>query len=390
MRNREIIMSSVVHFSYHATAMLARQFARENRVIYLEPGPWYQQVRNEKKQGQSYYKSFFNLKRKQVFDNLLTIQLPPMLPLLNKTIMQYSIRLSKLIQAQLLKRELKSLGFFPDIFILDNPLDIFMIRKFEEKISCTVITDEHSMLPHLKFVADVIEQVESQGSHRFDFIFATSRFQFEKRKDLNKNSFLVPNAVDIDLFDRVSAGEHPEPADLEAIPRPRIGYVGSICSRLDYDLLHKIANEHLEWSIVMIGGPDNYVPKDLVERLRKLPNVFILPKKDHEEIPRYMAKFDIGIIPFELNSLTKTMNLLKMYEYLAMGLPVVSTELPEVKLFSEEIKIARNHEEFVNLIEDELRTNNPLKIQRRIEVAKENSWEKRAEQISSLVDEYLQ
>lgn len=390
MRNREILMSSVASWGHYSLAMLARQFARENRVIYVEPGSWYQQVRNEKEPGQSYRKSFYNLKKKQVFDNLLTIQLPPMLPLLNKTIMQYSIGLSKLIQAWLLKRELKSLGFYPDIFISENPLDIFMIRKFGEKVTCAMITDEHSMLPHFKFVADVIKQIESQNSHRFDFIFATSRSQFEKRINLNKKTCLVPNAVDFNLFNQVLTSKYPEPGDLEVIPRPRIGYVGSLCSRLDYDLLQKIAGAHSKWSIVMIGEPDNYVPKELIKRLRELPNVFILPKKPHDEIPFYIAKFDIGIIPFKINSLTQTMNPLKMYEYLAMGLPIVSTDLPEVKSFREVIKIARTYEEFVNLIQGELMTNNRMKIQRRIEIAKENSWEKRAEQIGSIIDEYLQ
>jgi glycosyltransferase involved in cell wall biosynthesis len=308
-----------------------------------------------------------------------------MLPLLNKKIMQHSIRLSKLIQAYLLRREMKSLGFLPDIFISDNPLDVFMARRVREKVTCAKITDEHSMLPHFKFVREVIERIESQSSGLFDFIFASSRSQFEKRKNLNKNVFFVPNAVDFDLFNQSLSSKLPAHRDLQGIPVPRIGYVGTLCLRLDYDLLKKIGRSHPEWSLVMIGVVDNYVPKDQIEELKGFPNIFILPQKPHEEIPGFLSQFDIGIIPFKVDSITQTMNPLKMYEYMAVGLPIVSTDLPEARPFSEVIRISKTHEEFVNLIENELRTNSQEKIQRRIEIAKENSWEKRADQISQII-----
>ena len=123
--------------------------------------------------------------------------------------------------------------------------------------------------------------------------------------------------------------------------------------------------------------------------ISQLQNVHIISRKPREEIPAYLSHFDIGIIPFKINEMTKTMNTQKMYEYLAAGLPIVSTPLPEVKAFSDVISIGEDSELFLKNIEYEMNNDNNFKIKKRINAARKNSWKKRVEQINDIIRDYL-
>lgn len=371
---------------------LAVQLERENTVIFVESGGHYKDI--SRRVGRlDYIKRFQSHKPNWITDRLVIFRLSPMLPLyvsiasrlFRKTIKSMSIRLSKRIQARLLRRQLRELGLFPTILFFYDPFDLFMIGQFSERVACEVVHDEWKLLPHKANVADILWKIESDNLHRSDVVIATSSAQYERRKSLHSNVHFVPNAVNFELFNAGVIKELPKPPDLKHIPLPRIGYVGSLCYRIDYTLLKKLASEHPEWSLVMIGNRSSYGGDEIVS-IGKLHNVYQLPMKDYESIPRYLAHFDVGLMPFLVNKLTNTMNFLKMYEYLAAGLPVVSTGVREVRTLGDVIRIAKDYNEFIEAIEDELRTNSEEKIQRRVEIARKNTWEQRAMQISELIN----
>ena len=398
MENEVCLISGIGLFvnSNPPHSMIARELAKKNTVIYAERGYYSENILSWLKDLYIWYARFFNFYFIRKSENVAVVRLPWMLPLYfpfisrfyRKEIMLLSIKVSKLVQAFVLRRKLSSMGLLPSIFFFTDPFSVLWIKKFGEKVSCALIADEQAMLPQFNYMCDVIEEIEFKNIQRADFVFATSMFQYGRRKKVNPKTFYIPNAVEFDFFYKTVEHNLPEPLELNAIPSPRIGYIGDVWIRLDYDLLEYIARSRPDWSLVLVGSSEGSWKIDDVIRLNELPNVHILPYKSREEIPAYLSYFDVGIIPFKVNALTKTMNPQKMYEYLSVGLPVISTSLPEVERLRNVIRIAEDHKMFLRCIEEEMISNNEFKIRERVETARENSWEKRVEQISHIIKDY--
>jgi glycosyltransferase involved in cell wall biosynthesis len=113
--------------------------------------------------------------------------------------------------------------------------------------------------------------------------------------------------------------------------------------------------------------------------LKDLPNVRLLGHKAYSELPAYLNCFNVAVIPFKNNELTRGVNPVKLYEYLAAGKPVVSSDLPEVRSFQPLVSIAGEPDQFVKKIEEELAADSPGKAAERLRVAGLNSWEARAD-----------
>jgi glycosyltransferase involved in cell wall biosynthesis len=177
------------------------------------------------------------------------------------------------------------------------------------------------------------------------------------------SNVVVPNGYDQRLF-TPGAGE--EPADLRAIPHPRVAYVGTIQGRVDVPLLRHAARARpsIHWVIL---GPIWDEPS--LGDLRRLFNVHVLGSRPHAAIPAYLGAVDAGIIPHRVDRLTESMDPLKLYEYLAMGLPVVSTPVAGLAPFRSWVRIADTPDAFVQAVETALATDDPaLREERRAAV----------------------
>ena len=170
----------------------------------------------------------------------------------------------------------------------------------------------------------------------------TSSALQEAKQPLNPNTIFVPHGVDYEHFSRAVTEDLPVPPDIANIPHPRLGFIGLIRDWVDLDLLAEVARRRPDWHIVMIG--DSTV--DLAP-YRSLSNMHFLGRKSYAELPAYCRQFDVGLIPFKLNELTRAVNPIKLREYLAAGLPVVSTPLPEVALYERLVNLADSPEGFV-------------------------------------------
>jgi len=156
----------------------------------------------------------------------------------------------------------------------------------------------------------------------------------------------VPNGIDLDFF---KAADRSLPQELEDIPEPRLIYVGAIHDWFDVDLVHYCAKNLPNYSFIIIG-PEQ---KDL-SLLKKLKNVHILGSIPYTKIPAFLYNSQVGIIPFNVKDypdLVNSINPLKMYEYLACGLRVVSVEWEQIKDMSGIINLVTTKDEFVNAIE---------------------------------------
>lgn len=223
-----------------------------------------------------------------------------------------------------------------------------------------------------------LREMEQALARRADLVLASSERLAAERRPLNPRTHFVSHGVDVEHF-RAALRLAP-PADLAALPRPVVGFVGLLAEWVDLGLLAAVARRLPHASVALIGRATT----DLGP-LAGLPNVHRLGPRPYAALPACCAGFDVGVIPFRLNALTTRANPLKLREYLAAGLPVVSTPLPEVARYDGLVRLAEGEDAFVAAVEAALADRSPAATRRRTEAMAAESWERRAEEISALV-----
>ncbi len=232
-------------------------------------------------------------------------------------------------------------SFTPDIS--------YLLGRFDEEKVLYYCVDDHAAFTG--YDRDQVLADEEDLCRRADMVVTTSMSLQESKSPLNPNTLLVPHGVDYDHFSKAVTEQLPAPADIADIPHPRLGFFGLIRDWVDLDLLAEVARRRPEWHIVMIGD----ATFDLAE-YKSLPNMHFLGRKPYAELPAYCRQFDVGLIPFKMNELTKAVNPIKLREYLAAGLPVVASPLPEVQLYEHLIEIAETPEQTIQAITTALST----------------------------------
>jgi len=189
---------------------------------------------------------------------------------------------------------------------------------------------------------------EAELCRRADLVVTTSHTLQEAKAPLNPNTILVPHGVDYAHFSKAVTNNLPVPADMQGIPHPVLGFFGLIRDWVDLDLLAEVAKRRPQWHIVLLGDADASVN---LAAYRDIPNMHFLGRKPYEALPAYCTCFDVGLVPFKVNELTKAVNPIKLREYLAAGLPVVSTPLPEIRDCTPFTVTAADAEGFIAAIE---------------------------------------
>jgi glycosyltransferase involved in cell wall biosynthesis len=165
----------------------------------------------------------------------------------------------------------------------------------------------------------------------------------DRKGGINDNTHIVPNGVDFDLYART----WPSPADLSAIPGPRIGYAGVIKKQLDISLIRRLAERHPTWSFVLVGPLGNLSGEEAEMRgLAARSNVHLLGYRHAADLPAYQKHFDVCIMPYKVNAYTECIYPLKLHEYLASGKPVVATPVRTLRDFSHVLKLASDVDEW--------------------------------------------
>ena len=223
-----------------------------------------------------------------------------------------------------------------------------------------------------------LAEAEKTLARRADLVFATAPPLRARLATLSPRVFLVPNGVDLDAF---APGDRAIPDDVARIPGPRIGFVGGIDERMDMDLVTAIARSRRDWQLVLAGGHLTETP------LPHEPNIHWLGYRPYDRIADYMASFDVCIIPFQEDELTRALDPLKLYEYLAAGRPVVSTPLPRATDFGDVVRIARGADAFTAAVAAALRDG--VSPERCIDAVRPHSWDARVATIAKQTKEHL-
>jgi glycosyltransferase involved in cell wall biosynthesis len=284
------------------------------------------------------------------------------------------------INDRILRRQilngLRAFGATKPIVITANPLMNSLLGDMEESSSYYLCLDDYALLPG---VFKSLRALEEETLAKVTGVFAVSESLQGSRRPRSGESHFLPQGVDTNLF--VHHSDHC-PEVLRNIPRPIIGFHGLVSDWVDVALISRVAQAFPAASIVVVGR----IATD-VAPLTTRPNVLLLGPVAYQNLPRYSSMFDVGLIPFKLNELTLACNPLKLLEYFAMGMPVVSTELPEVRRFSPYAAIAADEMDFVRLVGEALGEDKHNEIRRlRRTVAEQHSWDSVTETMSGTME----
>lgn len=206
-------------------------------------------------------------------------------------------------------------------------------------------------------------------SRRSDVVFATSRMLVDKLMKHNDNTHLASHGVNYDMFSRALDDDVELPDDIARLPRPVLGYYGLIEEWMDQDLIAHLARKHPEWSIVLIGKVNVNT-----DTLAALPNVHFLGRKPHAALPGYCKGMDVALIPHKVSELTRHMNPIKLREYMSAGLRIVSTDLPEMRLYPEFCITATTFDEFEQGVIQAVAENSPQTSRVRSQRMQTETW----------------
>jgi glycosyltransferase involved in cell wall biosynthesis len=241
-------------------------------------------------------------------------------------------------------------------------------------------SDMHSAFPEAD--TTTIEQLEQALLLGADHVLYVSRSLMTSEASLTEGrAVFLDHGVDLSLFRRVA--EDAWPPEVASIPRPRIGYFGALRDYVvDLGLLQAVAEAIPEAQLVLVGGSTCSM-----DALVSLPNVHWLGARDYEEIPCYGSAFDVALMPWLDNEWIRNCNPIKMKEYLALGLPVISIDFPEVRRYADVISVADSATDFVSRVRQALgeKDSETQRARRRAAVA-DASWVSRADVVERLVD----
>jgi UDP-galactopyranose mutase len=221
-----------------------------------------------------------------------------------------------------------------------------------------------------------------------DLVFTGGHSLYEAKRSKHRSAYPFPSSVDVKHFGSAADVVNEMP-DQQDIPHPRIGFAGVIDERLDIALLDGIAELRPDWHFVMIGPVVKIDEGDLPKR----DNICYLGMKDYNDLPAYLAGWDVAMMPFALNESTKYISPTKTPEYLSAGLPVVSTPITDVvRPYGEMglVHIASTPDEFVAGIEAAIKEDKSTRMAQVDEFLAENSWDTTFSSMAQLIDNVIE
>ncbi|WP_238751908.1 glycosyltransferase [Neolewinella maritima] len=225
-------------------------------------------------------------------------------------------------------------------------------------------------------------QLEDRLLLRADVVFTGGRSLYEAKASRNASVHCFPSSVDQDHFSSAQRSL-PVPADIAAVKSPIVGYFGVIDERIDLELLAATGDLLPEVNFVMIGP----IAKIALEDLPQRENIHYLGMRDYQELPNFLQRFDVAMMPFALNDATKFISPTKTLEYMAAGKPIVSTAIRDVvREYADSVAIVDSPDSFADAIRRALATSTPPDY---TTILDNTSWDATAKRMRALLEKTL-
>ncbi len=248
------------------------------------------------------------------------------------------------------QRAMRQLHFQRPINWIFNPAAAILAGTLGEELLIYHCVDEYSAFSGVP--AQALLELEDQLLRKADAVIVSAEPLLASKSRVNPDTVLVRHGVDFEHFRRALDPATEIPAEIARLPRPVIGFFGLIADWVDRELIVAIARRYSQGSVVMLGKATSDVSS------LSLPNIHLLGRKPYAELPAYCKGFDMALNPFLVSELTHNCSPLKVREYLAAGLPVVCTPIPEVEVL-EHCRVGRTHAEFLAHVEAALANPGP-------------------------------
>ena len=263
-----------------------------------------------------------------------------------------------------------------------TPMALPLLQNFKPS---KVVYDCMDELAMFKNAPKQLLQRESALLNIADVVFTGGPSLYQSKRDRHANAHCFSSSVDAAHFRQAQDKRisHPEQAH---IPHPRLGFYGVIDERFDVDLVSSMADAHPEWQIVLVGPVVKIDPASLP----KQPNVHYMGQRTYDQLPQFLAGWDVCLLPFAMNDSTKFISPTKVLEYMAAELPSVSTPITDVKVpYGDVVEIAESHADYIAACERQLALSDDARqamAQRMREVVAGTSWDRTASRMHELIE----
>ncbi|HVE56006.1 MAG TPA: glycosyltransferase, partial [Pyrinomonadaceae bacterium] len=276
------------------------------------------------------------------------------------------------------KSAMKKLGMKNVINMVFNPAAGMIAGHLGETEQIYYCVDEYTAFTG---VSAGLKEIEEDLFRKSDFVVVSAETLLESKKKFNEKTFLIRHGVDFNHFRKALDAATKIPDEIANLPRPIIGFHGLLADWVDFELLKKIAEHFKNGSVVLIGKI-TFDAEKKIKILEDIPNVHFLGRKPYDELPSYCKGFDVALNPFVMNELTRNVNPLKVREYLAAGLEVVSTDIQEVRVLPHCL-IGCTDADFIAKIEEILQ--NPKPREEVSDAIRHESWDAKVDELRAIM-----
>jgi glycosyltransferase involved in cell wall biosynthesis len=386
---RDIICLSTHYWKerrFRKQEFMAR-FARANRVLFVEPS-FSMARRPEAHHREVATNRPFRPRLEATEQGIHLLKPPRGLPRWTDPRIE---RLTYAWYGRVIARAARKLGFTDPLLWVYQPSYVHSLGSLPHKHLVFDLVDDLAAYPYggdRDRRGVVVERQVRTLIERSDLLVVTAKTLAERYGPLARQTIQVSNGYDSRLFSPDATGRAPAP--LTELPRPILGFVGTIFTHLDFDLLSEVAKAHRDKSLVFVG-PVEATARDAFSELLAHPNVFHVGPQPQASIPAWVAAFDVCLNPFAAGPVADSVNPLKVYEYLALGLPVVSVPMRALQMedAGRVVAFADGAAEFSEQITKCLSEGVQAQAKARIEVAAPYSWDRLFAKVSAACEAAL-
>jgi glycosyltransferase involved in cell wall biosynthesis len=396
LKNQSIFILGTTKFDNpyeSASYTIAKYLAQTNDVYYIEnPFTWKDYYNQRNSSGFKRRKDYFAKESDGLLSteikNLNIVITPPLLSinfLPEGKIYRSFLKINEAIIAKRLKRILKDKKIESFIYINSFNFHYPNVSEYLNPALKVYHCVDPLILPFDRKHGVISEQKLLRNSN---VVICTSKQLFQEKQQHHPNTYFVPNAADLSHTSKAMDPNVVVNERISKIKRPVIGYFGNIERRIDFDLIKEVAEKNPEKSFVFAGPVS---PEFIPEWFYNTPNIHTPGRFDYEQFPSVLKGFDVALIPFKKDPVSSTIFPLKLFEYLGAGKPVIATDFnPDLEEFTKGVvKYCGDSDSFSRAINEELENDSTQKIEQRLVIAGENTWQKRVDEFGMILKKAL-